>query len=484
MKRIVLVLLAFLASNCYAQNGYVLSKYSLGQLRDDFDLAVNSLKEAHPGLYWHTGYLEFDSICNVQRSKLSQASDALEFYRILAPVIVASREGHCKLSLSDEVDRFLDKAGLYPPLFVKFIGQVPYVINTIQGRPTVALELVSIDGRPISEVLSAMFALMPSDGHNRTKKYAALEGQDFSYYYLDAFSQRASYLIGLKDPATNITTEVDCGALPAAEMEKQWAVLRARFFGRNDVASSLVIEGGSAILTFNTFRSDKYPDFYKTVDGYFQKIGSLKVKNLIIDLRANGGGTEGYEDYVLSHLVSKAYRKYSYVQASALSFSFYRFTNLNTAEKQASFNATMAREHFVDGDGRVLRRTGILEPEPPRKKAFGGKVYVLISGQTYSGGSEFASLLKIHRKAIAVGEETGGGFYGNTSGFALTLTLPNSGLKLKVPLLKFVLQVPGLSNPLGHGLMPDYRPEESFSGFLKGIDPGLDLVKRLIARAE
>lgn len=480
MRKILFILFASVALNTYGQNSNDLKKITISQLIDDFDLAVKSLKEAHPGLYWHTSYLAFDSICSLQKSKIADGQNALEFYRILAPVISSVREGHCKISLSEEVDAFLDKKGIYPPLFVKFINKVPYVLNNIEGRPTRGLIVVSLNGMPMPEVLRSMFSTMSSDGLNETKKYAALDGQDFSYYYLDAFAQSDSYLLGLKDPVTNITISVDYKGSTAKEMEKEWVFLRAKFFNKRDIPSSLVIEGQSATLTFNTFRSDKYQDFHKTTDEYFEKIRSLKIKNLIIDLRANGGGTEGYEDYVLSYLTCTAYKKYSYVQASALSYSFYKYTNINTPEKQASFERSMAEEHFLDGDGRIMRRPGILEPEKPRKKSFTGDVYVLTSGATYSGGSEFASLLKIHRHAVVIGDETGGGFYGNTSGFSLALTLPNSGLHIKIPLLKFVLNVPGLPNLLSRGLTPDYKPAENFDGFLNGIDPCLDLAKKLI----
>jgi len=158
-------------------------------------------------------------------------------------------------------------------------------------------------------------------------------------------------------------------------------------------------------------------------DGYFKKIEQSKITNLIIDLRNNGGGAEGYEDYVFSYLNSMPYRKYSYVQASAFSYSFYPYTDRNTAEKQASLEVSLRREHSLNSDGRILRKAGILEPEKPKANAFKGNIFVLINGNTYSGGSELAALIRAHRKAIFIGQETGGGILWKYKRFQLKIDI-------------------------------------------------------------
>ncbi|NJO02168.1 MAG: hypothetical protein HC880_11200 [Bacteroidia bacterium] len=91
--------------------------------------------------------------------------------------------------------------------------------------------------------------------------------------------------------------------------------------------------------------------------------------------------------------------------------------------------------------------------EPPYKYA--GKVFVIISPVTYSGGSEFANMVYTRKRGIFVGEETGGGFYGNTSGYSYELTLPHSSIKIDIPALQFIMNVEGL--PFGRGVIPHHR---------------------------
>jgi hypothetical protein len=64
---------------------------------------------------------------------------------------------------------------------------------------------------------------------------------------------------------------------------------------------------------------------------------------------------------------------------------------------------------------------------------------VLAGGRTFSGGAELASMLWHTHRGVFVGEEVGGSDQGNTSGYSWNVVLPNSGLRLSVPLLQFRL---------------------------------------------
>jgi hypothetical protein len=57
------------------------------------------------------------------------------------------------------------------------------------------------------------------------------------------------------------------------------------------------------------------------------------------------------------------------------------------------------------------------------------------------------------RRAVFVGEEVGGTHEGNTSGYRWPVTLPNSGMTLRIPLLQFRFAWPGL--PKDRGVRPD-----------------------------
>src|SRR5204863_5536590 len=66
---------------------------------------------------------------------------------------------------------------------------------------------------------------------------------------------------------------------------------------------------------------------------------------------------------------------------------------------------------------------GTLQPAAPH---FSGKVVVLMNGGSFSTTCEFLSMLHNRGGVTFVGEETAGGYYGNTSGASVPVMLPNS----------------------------------------------------------
>ncbi|ELM3645182.1 hypothetical protein ABF176_002559 [Flavobacterium psychrophilum] len=483
MKKIILILLIS-TFKIYGQDITELKKFTKTELQNDFDIAVNALKEAHPGLYWYTTFAQFDSLCNNQKLKIEDNLNALDFYRILAPIIVATKEGHCKISLSDDIDEYFSKYGKYPPVFIKFFEDKPYIINDIDDLKIKGNILSKINGRTVNENIETIFNTISSDGYNLTKKYQTINGQDFSYYYSDVFNQSNSYELEVIDPKTNKTSVYTIRSVSEDWLEKQWNGIDELYFNKSKISSSLTFSNNNktALLTYNTFKSDKYNNFKKITDDYFKKILQYKVTDLIIDLRNNGGGEEGFEDYVFSYLTNKPYKKYKYVQSTAFLYSFYKFTDRNTIEKQKSLENALQTEQQLESDGRILRKPNILIPEKTKNNSFKGNLYILISGSTYSGGSEFASLIKGHRKSTFIGEECGGGFYGNTSGFSIELTLPNSKLHIKIPLLKFVVDVNDKNMPLGRGVLPDYEVQPNYENFINGRDTEIEFTKKLIEK--
>jgi C-terminal processing protease CtpA/Prc len=167
------------------------------------------------------------------------------------------------------------------------------------------------------------------------------------------------------------------------------------------------------------------------------------------------------------------------VQALPATYSFLDYTKYKTKEKQENFKAAINSELYLASDGRLLRKKGVLPPAEPRSDAFTSKLYVLTGGLTFSGASEFAAIVKGNRQATFIGEETGGGYYGNTSGRYINLTLPNSQISIRIPLLKFVVEVSG-DIPFGRGVIPDYEIQPTIGEYLNGVDAEMNYALKLI----
>jgi hypothetical protein len=483
---LILLLLSACSSVGIKQNlsGLPVKKFTQKELSDDFDLLISALKEAHTGLYTYSTKSAFDSIAAIQRKKITNGLNSVEFYNITAPVVAFTKEDHCDIAVSKEASDYLKQYGKYLPLTVISLNKNIYILNNIGNLNIKGHRLLLINSNPIEDIYRHIFTTFAADGYIETSKYRMLDHFGLAREYSKTIAQPDHFEILVKDPVTRKQASHIVKGISFKELVDIEPTLITEGLLKTDLPpAKLEINNDIAVLTLNTFSNSSYREaglnFKEFVHGAFDTIRKRNIKNLIIDIRENGGGSEGNEDYLFSFLTAKEYNKYKYVQASAFSYSFYQFTDYNSPEGIKEFEDDLKKEHYLADDGRILRKPGIEEPTPLQQNPFNGDVYILTSGWTYSGGAEFCSLMREHTKAIFIGEETGGGFYGNTSGYSLELTLPNTALKIDIPILKFVLDVSDKVPP-GRGVIPDYEVQPGIKELLSGIDAEMEFAKQLI----
>jgi C-terminal processing protease CtpA/Prc len=123
---------------------------------------------------------------------------------------------------------------------------------------------------------------------------------------------------------------------------------------------------------------------------------------------------------------------------------------------------------------------GVAE-QAPGKYPFLGRTLVLIDGGTFSTAADFCAVLHHLKRGIFIGEETGGGYYGNNSGMQTVVTLPKSKIRVRTPMYEYWNAVPGY-NGKRRGTRPDYPVETKVTNLLKGMDDQLDMALKLADR--
>jgi len=117
----------------------------------------------------------------------------------------------------------------------------------------------------------------------------------------------------------------------------------------------------------------------------------------------------------------------------------------------------------------------------PLAPYFAGKVLVLMNGGSFSTTCEFLSTLHHHHRATFIGEETGGGYYGNTSGMSFPLVPPNSKIVLPIQLTGYCMAIEG-SEHGSRGIQPDIPVEYSIADILAGKDKEMEVALGRLAR--
>ncbi|MBB6239560.1 hypothetical protein HDC90_004213 [Pedobacter sp. AK013] len=464
-----------------------IKQLSYKALEQDFDILKNAFIETHVGL-WYNTYAQFDSLCKAQKSKIKDKMTALDFYQIVAPVVTYTKEGHSAIQPSDETSNYIRQNGKYFPFLVKILDKKVYIINDLDNYKTKGMMISKINGNSIESIMNQFLAIEPADGYNTTSKYRWIETA-FSKYYLRFFEQQPSaFDIELINPKTS--EKINYNQIPTLSFKEYGKFVSKEtksipnYNYKEPAALKIDTLNSTATLTVNTFSTNSYKDGRKGFKEFlakgFQNISDHKIKHLIIDIRKNEGGAQAMEDHLMSYLVEKEYSKYKYAEIPSFTYSFLDYTAYRDKKSQDDFEKELKAEFYHSHDGRYLDIPGKYKSDTPQTNRFKGDIYILIGGLSFSGGSEFAALAKNYTNARFIGEETGGGYYGNTSGFFIHYTLPNSKLTGRIPLIKFVVDEKQNNILFGHGVMPDDEVQPKIEEYLSGYDTEMEFVKTLI----
>jgi C-terminal processing protease CtpA/Prc len=203
----------------------------------------------------------------------------------------------------------------------------------------------------------------------------------------------------------------------------------------------------------------------------------LGIEHLVIDVRSNGGGEAGN-----STLLTKYLSDHNFKLAHAL------FTNKRSSSYRDHIKfqpiywliTTVITRKKDDGNfhfGFFERHTF----KPYKKHHYNKNVYLLTGGNSFSATTLFVQELKGQQNVKVIGEETGGGAYGNTAWIIPQLTLPNTKVRVSIPKFRFVMRPELVAE--GRGVMPDYQVAPNAADIKKGVDVKLEAVKQLILQA-
>ena len=115
--------------------------------------------------------------------------------------------------------------------------------------------------------------------------------------------------------------------------------------------------------------------------------------------------------------------------------------------------------------------------QKPAKNNFQGNVYLITNGICMSSCADFVAILSHNNKAQVIGEETGGGYQGNTSG--LMPTVPFLNFEMTIPLQKYVNAV-DLNKNFGRGTIPDHPIIPGLKDVIQNKDVQMEYAIKLI----
>jgi hypothetical protein len=489
---VIAVILLYALSSCSATGSVAYTperKYSPEQLKEDVQVMEETFKQNHPSLYWYSSAEEIETSFKLAYEQLHDSLNEIQFRNIIAETIFPIRCGHTSVRFSKKYNQFI--AGKRLPTFpfvAKVIDDSTLVVTANLNRRDSLIRtgtpILSINGLTARQVIDSLLPLVSIDGNSKNFSYQNISN-NFTTYYNIRFGLQKNYTINyintrgevkrtvlpLLDPArdttrrrpVSITPQTPPPPPPPEISERQQRLQRTRSF-------SIDSSKKFATLRISSFGPALQKHFLKKA---FRQLEKKSIPNLVIDVRNNGGG-----------LIKKSLYLTRFISNEPFVFT----DSIYSVQRKIRSDAKVSRRFIYNlglfflnrkqQDGMYKFRffnDRVYEPLPQQ---YNGQVYLLTGGFSFSATTLFAAVVKGQENVTVVGEETGGGYYGNNGVFIPELILPNSKLRVRLPLYRIVNNKNYPKD--GHGVLPDVEAKASAESIRQNRDPKMEKAVQLI----
>ena len=443
----------------------------------DVALLRQGLEQVHAGYDRYVPRRVMDTaFARLGRRAMTPMTD-VELYREVALLLAKIRCNHTKAEYPVRLEEYREKNATHLAVQVRVFGKRLFVDHSADGRVARGAEILSINGIAAAEIIAKLSRFAAVDGFTDFSRAVLLEhdsdlmGSDLDQYWPAEFGFAAEWQMVLRTGAATRTV-----TLPPITFAA-WKAL-ARESTSIDFANSTrwsMLNDTTALLTIRSFVNYRKPvdadSLYRSI---FSQLRARGAKHLIVDLRDNGGGSDDASSSLIRYLANAPVQPVRRVRRRTIRVDSTLAAAFDTWGDRGPIFSPAESLFVQDSDGWFTERQRDVTLAPAAD-AFTGNVSVLVGRRNGSGASMLLAVLQQvgarSGRLRLVGEETGGSAEGPTAGQILFLQLPNSGIRVRIPLKRSDVNV--ASFVPGLGLFPDVDATESLSDFRAGVDRAL-----------
>ncbi|GAB3956326.1 S41 family peptidase [Spirosoma harenae] len=416
-------------------------------------------------MYRFTPKSTFDSLFAATATRLNRPMTQQEFYVTMTPLLVALGDGHIKWIVSGRDEHYPFSTDKLFPLKLYFLGEKAWVVgNYGTNKLPDGAELVAINGKPIAGIIQKLLPNMTfADGNRIGGKLEDLN-RYFSGYYATFIETPNSF-----DVTYQVNGETQTKTLqPVSEQTIKTYAEQHKDSPQKPFRLKFA-DNQTAVMTIERFWSDKKEqDYGQFLKESFHEINQKNVQHLVLDLRNNEGGEESWGVELYSYLARQPFRYYDHIRVrQKKGFSFPAWSS--KLYRMAKFIVVKKR-----GDAYVFTHHRGLKLTKPSSDAYSGKLYVLLNGNSFSVTTELSARIHADKRALFVGQESGGGYKVNSSGIFAITQLPNSKIDLGIGMFGFNMANVEAYPYVDRGIIPDHLVEPTVEDILTKRDRVMD----------
>lgn len=493
------------------------SKLEVSEIKKDIRYIQKKITKLHPSIDWYipkeTLNYKFDSLYQVIQTPLTPN----EFFLKISPIVASVRQGH--MSMQPLMKRYSNREN--KELIKKGTGPLSQFDLIWKDEKLYILKNKSHDSTIIkgTQILS-INELKPMDLYLKYKKTFTADGFNQSWYphkFSKNFSTYFTLEKGIQDSLTYVFNhegntfvktihrskkkdlpKIKKDSIVAQKNVKKDPIVvkfekdslksdvkKKIIFGydykEKTFAKSLTYhekDSSIAILKLLNFSKGNYKKAYAAI---FKEIEDKKVKTLVLDLRGNPGGRINDAQEIYAYLSKEAFQfiqPTTVTSRTSVAFNSFRGTPTLVLAIISPFiplvSAALYLKTSKSEDGKTYFKLKNENIQQPKDNNFQGDLYVIINGGSFSASCILSANLKGSKRAIFVGEETGGTFNGTVAGRMPIFKAPNSKLPVRIGLMD--IRTTYQLEDGGKGVTPDIEIIPTIEDKIQEVDPEMNWI--------
>ena len=491
-----------LAMKRTSENVLAKKTFSPAALQADFEVFKKTLVTIHPGIYRYQTRESLEAVFSEFAPKLNNALSENEFFNLLAQVANRFYCGHTYLNPYNQNSLLRERiAGgkTYLPFYFRITGgKIVVTENASDNNLSKGSEITRINGVAAKKIVETLLAVTKGDGRNTLAhrldslsltRFEAERYALFDWYFPLFFpTSGETFTIEAVDFATRRKTKFQTAALTKEERTAEIAKRYGKAPTYDDGWKFEIWAGETAYLKIENsitwrLKTVKYREFLADA---FTQIRAKGVKNLIIDLRGNGGGDTGIGLELARYLARETLPNYiesrRLVRNVAAQADLLKFLDTYSEELKNTLRNGLSANLYKKADGEYFEilsneTTTNYPPVVPYENNFTGKTFIVSDASNASAAFQFINYAQTNRLATVVGQTTGGNRQGINGGNYFFLSLPNSKIEIDIP----VYFLAPLAPQKDESIIPDIAVARRAEDIGNDFDREIAVIKGLIS---